>query len=577
MNTTNNQIPIKNGKFISQERYDLLKKEWSPKNENSFSLNTISYKVIWTHKCPNEKCNDTHEWECSIIDRINDYNCQQCLNKKTKFCVCHSFLGKFPEIAKEWDYENNGNLKPEQFKPFSAKKVYWKHNCPNCNKIHIWQTKIQSRTKLNRGCPNCSLSGKIYCECKSFINTHKYTHQHIINEIDYEENEKNGINLYKISAGSGQKVYWKCLKGHKWNTTSKHRFSNKTGCPTCYNINRSKGYTRKILLKDKFPNIFNEIHPTKNNNLDINTITIGSHNLIWWKCSKGHEWKQKIYHRTQAKYINCIYCSTNLLKNKFPDIFNEIHPTKNISLNKDIITSGSNKNVWWIHKCSNCCIFHIWLSRISDRTILNRNCPICSITGKMCCKCKSIKILYPNIVKEWDYNKNININPYKISACSSKNVYWKCSKCSNNWITKIYNRTINGSNCPFCSIISKESKGENIIKNILDKMNIIYEQQKIIEGTRLRFDFYLSDYNLAIEFDGRQHFEYVDFFGGEKQFEKQKINDERKNEYCSKNKIILLRIHYKDISEIEDYLNFCCDKDFNFKHNYKYISKNYPL
>jgi very-short-patch-repair endonuclease len=70
------------------------------------------------------------------------------------------------------------------------------------------------------------------------------------------------------------------------------------------------------------------------------------------------------------------------------------------------------------------------------------------------------------------------------------------------------------------------------------------------------FDFYLPDYNILIEYDGRQHFESVDLFGGQEGFERRKLNDEIKNKYCIKNGIHLLRIsHLEDVdSKLNDFL-----------------------
>jgi hypothetical protein len=62
----------------------------------------------------------------------------------------------------------------------------------------------------------------------------------------------------------------------------------------------------------------------------------------------------------------------------------------------------------------------------------------------------------------------------------------------------------------------------------------------------LRFDFYLTDYNILIEYDGEQHFILKEFFGGESSLQQIKINDSIKQEYCYKNKIKLFRIKYSD-------------------------------
>jgi hypothetical protein len=60
---------------------------------------------------------------------------------------------------------------------------------------------------------------------------------------------------------------------------------------------------------------------------------------------------------------------------------------------------------------------------------------------------------------------------------------------------------------------------------------------------------------MCIEYDGIQHFEPIEKWGGIERFNKQLINDNIKNEYCVKNNINLLRISYKDINNIEIIIN----------------------
>jgi hypothetical protein len=71
----------------------------------------------------------------------------------------------------------------------------------------------------------------------------------------------------------------------------------------------------------------------------------------------------------------------------------------------------------------------------------------------------------------------------------------------------------------------------------------------------MEFDFFLPDYNTFIEYDGEQHFKPIDFFGGESSYNKQKLNDEKKNYYCFIKKYNLLRIPYYDYDNIEIILN----------------------
>ena len=107
---------------------------------------------------------------------------------------------------------------------------------------------------------------------------------------------------------------------------------------------------------------------------------------------------------------------------------------------------------------------------------------------------------------------------------------------------------LRGHGCPNCSI----SNGEKFIKNWLDNQKIKYTGQKKFEnclskkGKKLKFDFFIPYLNLCIEFDGKQHFEPSEFFGGQEKFEILKENDRIKDIYCIQNNIQLLRIKYDE-------------------------------
>ena len=73
----------------------------------------------------------------------------------------------------------------------------------------------------------------------------------------------------------------------------------------------------------------------------------------------------------------------------------------------------------------------------------------------------------------------------------------------------------------------------------------------------LKFDFAvkLNSKIILIEFDGKQHYQSVEFFGGEKAFLDLKKNDSSKNEYCRDNYIPLIRIPYYEIDNITQILD----------------------
>lgn len=106
-----------------------------------------------------------------------------------------------------------------------------------------------------------------------------------------------------------------------------------------------------------------------------------------------------------------------------------------------------------------------------------------------------------------------------------------------------------------------KSKGELLIANLLQRFNISYITQQIFnscqssKGYLLKFDFFVKN-SYLIEFDGKQHFEAVDFFGGEKRFLEQVERDKYKNQWCKENGIPLIRIPYTKLDTlcIEDLL-----------------------
>lgn len=114
---------------------------------------------------------------------------------------------------------------------------------------------------------------------------------------------------------------------------------------------------------------------------------------------------------------------------------------------------------------------------------------------------------------------------------------------------------LQGNGCVRCS----ESRGEKLIAKFLDRNNILYYRQHKFNDCKnifqLPFDFYISKYRTCIEFDGQQHFHPLPFFGGIEAYERLKINDKIKSDYCEDNYINLIRIRYDDDIEKVLYQN----------------------
>lgn len=115
---------------------------------------------------------------------------------------------------------------------------------------------------------------------------------------------------------------------------------------------------------------------------------------------------------------------------------------------------------------------------------------------------------------------------------------------------------LEGCGCPYCN----SSKGELIISKILNTLNINYEAQKTFDDLKdtqsLSYDFYIPDQDILIEYQGVQHYQPVDRFGGEDHFKIQQKHDKMKLDYAKENNYNLIAVPYTEdtFSKIKKYL-----------------------
>ena len=188
-----------------------------------------------------------------------------------------------------------------------------------------------------------------------------------------------------------------------------------------------------------------------------------------------------------------------------------------------------------LHKCKYC--GKKWKIRPSD--VLN---------GKSCreCSCKKfgqkIKKSHQQYIEDL-LKVNADIEPVEDYINTDTPILHKCNICGYIWPIKP-NHALSGHGCPVCN----QSRGEREISKWLDEFFIKYIPQYKFDDCRdrlpLPFDFYLPQYNICIEYDGLQHFEPIDWFGGEETLSAIKYHDSIKTNYCKENQITLIRIAY---------------------------------
>ncbi len=317
---------------------------------------------------------------------------------------------------------------------------------------------------------------------------------------------------------SSIKVKIKCSTHGLFEQTPQSHLSGK-GCPECGNNHRvttNEFIDRANIIHNYKYDYSQSVYVNKQTSLKI----ICPHHGIFDKTPMSHLFKK----------AGCPKC-----KGRVTNLYEFVKKSKIIHGDKyDYSLSVYNGNKSTIDIV---CKDHGSFRQIVNYHLSGCGCPDCGGTVKLTTRdfIKKSKLIHGD---KYGYNEVEYIN-------NNTKVKIFCKKHSQYFLQIPYSH-FHGSGCPSCN----ESKGEKEISVYLDNKSINYHREFKFDDCKninsLKFDFYLPDHNLCIEYDGKQHFESMDIFGGDIEFEKRKINDRIKDDYCSKNKIRLIRISYSD-------------------------------
>ena len=426
-------------------------------------------------------------------DGIEIWQNNHKLDQKNNIAITH------PEIAKEWDYEKNGSLKPEMFTHGSMQFINWK-----CKKNHEFVRTINARCKKNGSkCPYC-INRRASEENNLLV---KFPH--LAKEFDVK---KNKILPEEICANTSKAYYWFCKEKHSWKAALPDRIQG-SGCPYC----AGKRICLETSVYKKCPSVMKEWDYEKNT-VDPKTIGINSNLKVYWKCKYNHEYLLSVSSRVRGK--GCKICNQKMLDKRIELISSEEYLRK--EWNEDIpfsLNLPKTKKYSW--KCKK---KHIWQASIESRQ-KGTGCPYCDyrkvcednnltktnpelikiysqdnelsaheITKIYCKKviweCEkghkwirnirdqiysgcpycdkkrpsleyNLKVISPVLAEEWDYDKNYPVLPEEIMPRTNKRYYWKC-KNNHSWLTSPGNR-IKGRNCPYCQ---KEKIAQNKLNSV---------------------------------------------------------------------------------------------------------------
>ncbi len=489
---------------------DHLMKEWNWEENEKRGLDPNKL-TLGSGKKANWICPKGHNWDADISHRVGrGSNCPYCANKKA-WLGYNDLKSQRPDLMAEWDYETNA-IDPAAVVLQSNKTANWicpkghrypkaiylrvaGHGCRTCSRglatsfpeqcfffytkkvfpdaINSYKAIFDRQMELDIYIPSIS-TGIEYDGI--FWHDTKDKDVQAREERKYQICKEHNIRLFRIKEGdfngftdaSDRTWYIPANCDNKLLNIYVIEYLNYltvggTRLPVV-DIDKDKAEIleyRTLRLEDSlaylYPEVAKEWHPTRNGKLTPDLFTPGSSEEAWWLCSKcGNEWKTPIANRSKGH--GCNECANPVrMKTRKQSIL-----AKRKSIDKEIClldwdyqlnehgpeyyTNGSGEVVTWrCHVCG-----YRWETAICNRTRDYRNgCPFCS--GKVILRgFNDLPTLRPELMLDWDYENNKDIDPTTIGVGCHDSVSWVCHKCTYRWPAQVYNRA-NGKGCPCCA------------------------------------------------------------------------------------------------------------------------------
>ena len=250
-------------------------------------------------------------------------------------------------------------------------------------------------------------------------------------------------------------MWWRGECGHSWQLSVRTRAFNDAGCPYCGRRLTLEGFNSAECLDAGILHLW---HPTKNGDPKPSQVSDRTAKRTWLQCPTcGYEWRESL-RGTRKESRKCPSChggrghylakGSNDLGSKRPDVARQLDPELNGGLCAEGLHAHAGAMVWWRGPCG-----HVWRERVSMRSMrVDDSCPYCK-NRKLLRGFNDLATAYPELVAEWDFERNGDLRPTDVIASSNKRVWWKCGE-GHEWSGLVANRARRGKadpGCPYCS------------------------------------------------------------------------------------------------------------------------------
>ena len=148
-----------------------------------------------------------------------------------------------------------------------------------------------------------------------------------------------------------------------------------------------------------------------------------------------------------------------------------------LCLDPYMLTQGCHTIVWW-----KCIQGHSYESQIRNR-VSGYGCPYCA-GKKVMIGYNDLETFYPEVAKDWNYDRNGILTPTTVTYASNKKVWWKCNACNGEYEATVANRTKRGSACPYCAS-QKVLVGYNDLQSQSPELAAEWSPKNILQPTEV--------------------------------------------------------------------------------------------
>ena len=337
-----------------------------------------------------------------------------------------------PDISAQWHPTKNGSLTPNDLTCGSEYKAWWIDS-----EGYEWLSAVNVRCRAN------NVSDVVTRRLIVGRNDLATMNPYLALEWNYN---KNG-NLYpsEVMPYTDKKVWWKCHKGHEWRAYISSRTMGR-GCPIC-NKERGTSFPEQAVffyVKQMFPDAENRYLVSGRDEIDIFIPSISVGIEFDGDYYHGNEKKQAIDFRKNERLQKEGIIDIRIVEKKARVPDNTTHVIRYEGIKNGI----DNFDATILEILSLIALIHSVENRI-DVNIERDTIKIWEqyIVSE---KEKSIITKRPDLIDEWNFEKNGSLQPEYISYSSNKKVWWRCRKCGYEWLSPPSNRT-RGCDCPVCS------------------------------------------------------------------------------------------------------------------------------